>query len=159
MDMPFTSDEVKGLENEERFFKIVEEALANKQMPSWLVQIEPATIQQDLKGVDAIATVRRRADRKEVSVPVQIKSSVAYLGQYYVKYPEYWKLRVPGIVVNEWQKDKDVLRELLDGLGHVHGHQYDFEELLSSIDATPVDSRHLVEMQRRRDEQSRWQKT
>jgi hypothetical protein len=154
METSLTTELVKGLENEVRFFKIVAEAIEKKLVPSWLVEIVPATIKQDLKGVDAIATVRRRADEASILVPVQIKSSKFWVGKYFVSYPKYWQLRVVCVVVNEDQKDKDVLRELLDGLEHVYSHQYDYQEFFAKIEQAQINQGFLEEMEARQEYQN-----
>ena len=154
MEAPLTTEVVKGLENEARFLKIVKEAIDNKSVPGWLVEIEPATIKQDLKGVDAVVTIRRRADGAKVLVPVQIKSSKVSLNDYFLKRPEYWQLRVVCVVVNERKTDKKVLFQLLDKLDHVQKNRYDYLEFFEEIDQAQIDQGFFEEMEVRQEYQN-----
>jgi hypothetical protein len=129
-----TPEEVKGMENEERFLKLVKQAV----LPSWIPGIVRSTLKEDACGIDAVAAVARWKGGAFVRVPIQIKSSYTGVEHHFLKYPQDWRARVVVVVVNEYHSNKAILEELTKALKHVRMHQYDYEDIFQFIECAVI---------------------
>lgn len=90
------SPEERGKRSEARFFEAASVILP--QTPPWLIAIEKAPSELDLRGVDAIAYITYPGEHHVERVPIQIKSSWHAVTRYLEKH-EHRRLAVPVFIV------------------------------------------------------------
>ena len=107
---PFFTDEEKGADSEERFFRAA--AVRLHHTPPWLIGIMKADVESDLRGIDAFAYVRYPKEWWAERIPIQIKSSWERVDEHKKKHPELAKAKVVYMVMLH-DRDDDAVRTIL----------------------------------------------
>jgi hypothetical protein len=70
----------------------------NQNTPNWFVRVQSASLDWDIRGIDAFAVIAMPSERKTVKIPVQIASKKRNRrGQsYFERYPAY---REAGVIL------------------------------------------------------------
>lgn len=101
------SPEERGAHTERRFFDALSTTCA--ETPVWFKKVKRASIDYDMRGVDALAViVPKDKRRRKIKVPIQIKSSELGKWKYWHEKPLLQMKHVLVIVVNPLMSDDDI---------------------------------------------------
>lgn len=125
------NDEERGLENEQRFFAVV--GVKTAKTPDWFLKVSGVSPSMDIRGIDAMASIRDRNGGTPIKVPVQIKSSYAGLCKYYDKYPGHLDAGVIVIVVHCHRTDDDIRSALYRELKTAYERGSRFDDFLARL--------------------------
>lgn len=121
--------EARGSENFARFMQIANGTWPSR--PEWYAMVLETDIFLDMVGVDAIAFIRYSNEDYFSMVPIQVKSSVFGLTDYFEQYQpqlEAQKLPLPvGIIVNPIRTVKQVRERLRLELEHVRAQNIRYD--------------------------------
>jgi hypothetical protein len=129
-------EELRGRNAEERFVRVVRSLKI--QLP-WIGKVRRTGPKLDRVGVDVSIFVKPLMGRKDIKIPVQIKSSDAGRRSFLVEYPESVSAGILLFVINEHYTDLDLrnaVKKMLEEIREAGGDSHSFFKNLDPLDGT-----------------------
>jgi hypothetical protein len=131
MDM-VTSPRRQGVLNEERFFEVINSAIADGCVPLWMKSCRRASKQEDLAGVDGFVTIAsNKSDEDLYDVPFQVKSSKDGVIEQLKKDPIFWKEDLRFFIVHPAMEDSFILEGFIKEIRRVRMHNHRFRHIIA----------------------------
>lgn len=121
--------DVRGFIAEERLVRLAR-SLREKGI---VKSVRRAGRKLDMHGVDIIIFVTSLVGKRDIKVPVQVKSSFAGIRDYYKKHPTCVEAGVLIIVVNDAYSDKHLSSLLQERLEDIQWCNHTFETFFESV--------------------------
>lgn len=120
---------LRGRLAEERFIALAR-SLTNK---SLVRRVKKASTTLDILGVDVIIFLYSLSGKKDIKVPVQIKSSFTGLRSYQQNHPRHIEAGVICIVVNELIPDEHIIKELSKRLEEIQWNNHEYTDFFARL--------------------------
>ena len=121
----------KGEQSEHRFLSAVQ--IRHPETPHWLVCIEKADIDLDLRGVDAIAHVLYRGEEWAERIPIQVKSSWGGKRHHIAKHAEHGAQRVLYMIIHDHLNERDIQKILYAELGKIRAQGMKYNNFFAAL--------------------------